>query len=654
MSLYGSLRTGVSGLSANSQRIAMISDNIANLNTFGYKRVDAQFSTFLTNSLGSSVYSSGGVETNSIRDISEQGSIEISNHSTDFAISGKGYFVVTDSLQADANGNFNATGRISYTRSGQFRVDANGNLRNSDGYYLLAWPRNQANTDFIQGGDITGFTPVNVANQNFEPIATTQFNLGVNLTTTTGVGPDSAYTITQSVFDPQGTQRDLDIAFERQSTLGARKDLTFSDGTQIFTLAFNTPQEEHWRAYVSVENASIVGYNSQGAATGASTERVPIADILFGDDGSLDTILLPGMLETFAHSKFPLSNGLVNEAGATTANPINLTTLNNAELRGIAGVIQRYMPATNFTIPNPTIAEISAGLISLDLNAEPEAMLEIYHEMTSQTIANDPNRAAAGIPSGFFGSVGDLQIFNVLPGASFGTPTLGNLTGDFAGGRIVSNAGGVRVDGNGIVKYARDGQDKIRINIDYNNNINSVADQVAFDLDLGSLNFNAFARGGSLNNGFTPFAFSNIGTGEDGLTNYFDEISTVRRVEQNGRQFSSLQSVSVDQYGVIAGSYDNGENRDLYKVPLAVFANPNGLVASSGNVYTQSQDSGDAIIREASSTSAGSIRGASLEASSVDVAREFSNMIITQRGYSASTKVITAADEMLRELASIR
>ena len=231
---------------------------------------------------------------------------------------------------------------------------------------------------------------------------------------------------------------------------------------------------------------------------------------------------------------------------------------------------------------------------------------------------------------------------------------LGKIEGDFAGGRIISREGAVRTDENGLAKFARDGQDKVRIDVDYDGDIASLADRASIDIDFGSLALTSFLTDGILSNEFQNVATTNAGSGTDGLTNYFDQISTIRYFNHNGKQFSSLRSVAVDQYGVINGTYDNGELRDLYQVPLAVFANPNGLLASTGNVYSQSNDSGDAIIREAGSTVAGNVRGFSLEASSVDVAQEFSDMIITQRGYSASTKVISTADEMLRELAQIR
>ena len=426
MSLFGSLRTGVSGLSANSQRIAMISDNIANLNTYGYKRVDAQFSTFLTNSPSSTVYSSGGVITRANREISTQGSIEISNSSTDLAISGKGYFVVTDSLVEGDDGDFVASGTVSYTRSGRFRVDSEGHLRNSDGFYLLAWRRNAANTDFVQTSEISNFRAVNVANQNFQPVTTTELNIGANLTTSTAAGSGSAYTIAQTVIDRQGTARQIDITFEKRPPTSVRKTLHFSDGTgDPIEVNFNLPIEEHWRAYVRVENAQLIGYNTQGAERNSETGLVPIADLIFSSSGSLDTILQPGILESFTHTKLPISNGVLNEAGASADNPLDLTALTFAEQAGITDVLNRYDSSIFAGGFGLRATQIVTALRNFDADESPQAMIELYKEITSQTFVNGPARDAAGIPNAITGTIDDLGSFNVIIGENFGTPLLG-------------------------------------------------------------------------------------------------------------------------------------------------------------------------------------------------------------------------------------
>ena len=99
--------------------------------------------------------------------------------------------------------------------------------------------------------------------------------------------------------------------------------------------------------------------------------------------------------------------------------------------------------------------------------------------------------------------------------------------------------------------------------------------------------------------------------------------------------------------------FDNGERNDIYQLAIANFANINGLQARSGNAFQESDFSGQAQLLLPTTAGAGAIASGALEASTVDIAEEFTKMIITQRAYSASAKIITTADEMLEELLRI-
>src|SRR3546814_21103248 len=100
--------------------------------------------------------------------------------------------------------------------------------------------------------------------------------------------------------------------------------------------------------------------------------------------------------------------------------------------------------------------------------------------------------------------------------------------------------------------------------------------------------------------------------------------------------------------------FDNGQGKDIYQLPLGMFRNPNGLEGKTGNVYLETDRSGNFQLNLAGNGGAGDIAPGALEASTVDLAEEFTKMIITQRAYSANTKVITTADEMLDELIRIK
>src|SRR5262249_42978523 len=134
MSLYGALLTGVSSLDANARSLSITSSNIANVNTVGYKTTTADFSTFLASSGMSGDTSPASVNVTGLQRLSQQGLITSTNSSTDLAINGNGFFIVTDNPATPTN--------TVYTRAGAFSADANGLLRNSAGFYLEGWTLN--------------------------------------------------------------------------------------------------------------------------------------------------------------------------------------------------------------------------------------------------------------------------------------------------------------------------------------------------------------------------------------------------------------------------------------------------------------------------------------------------------------------------------
>src|SRR5690242_21929000 len=134
MSTDSAMLAGVSGLVANSSALAAISDNIANVNTIAYKRNQVNFANVVTAQAVQGKYSAGGVQGITHQYVSQQGLIQAAASTTDLAISGDGFFVVTRKPNAIASDTRD------FTRSGQFNVDANGYLVNDSGLYLQGWP----------------------------------------------------------------------------------------------------------------------------------------------------------------------------------------------------------------------------------------------------------------------------------------------------------------------------------------------------------------------------------------------------------------------------------------------------------------------------------------------------------------------------------
>ena len=138
-----------------------------------------------------------------------------------------------------------------------------------------------------------------------------------------------------------------------------------------------------------------------------------------------------------------------------------------------------------------------------------------------------------------------------------------------------------------------------------------------------------------------------------GFTQYASQSALIS-TSVNGAVFGSLSGVKVDEDGFVTALFDNGIERKIYQLPVATFINPGGLKPETGNAYSVTNDSGPFNLKVANTGGAGKIEGGSLESSTVDIAQEFTNLITTQRAYSASTKIITTADDMLTELIQIK
>ena len=141
--------------------------------------------------------------------------------------------------------------------------------------------------------------------------------------------------------------------------------------------------------------------------------------------------------------------------------------------------------------------------------------------------------------------------------------------------------------------------------------------------------------------------------GIDGITGFARE-STTAIVAQDGYTMGTLQSVSIDGDGVINGAFSNGTSRALAQIALANFRNSSGL-ERDGEGWAASPNSGEAVIRRPGrSSDVGSISSGTLEMSNVDLAQEFTGMIVAQRGFQANARTVTTSDEMLQELVNLK
>jgi len=179
MSILGAMYSAVSGLTAQSTKLGVISDNISNSSTTGFKRSDVEFSSLVTQQISNHSYSPGGVQSDVRRQVDKQGLLQATSSSTDIAINGGGFFAVSDTQNADPS-----TDLIALTRAGSFAPDDQGFLRNAAGYYLMGWQLNPDGTTVNPAparDTFASLEPVNISGINFTGAPTTQMTFAGNL-----------------------------------------------------------------------------------------------------------------------------------------------------------------------------------------------------------------------------------------------------------------------------------------------------------------------------------------------------------------------------------------------------------------------------------------------------------------------------------------
>lgn len=144
-----------------------------------------------------------------------------------------------------------------------------------------------------------------------------------------------------------------------------------------------------------------------------------------------------------------------------------------------------------------------------------------------------------------------------------------------------------------------------------------------------------------------------LGTDFNGLTS-FDKDSSTESISQDGYTGGTLNGIKIDETGTIIGSFSNGQSFGLAKVALATFTNNEGLQSEGGNVFSQTANSGEAVIGAAGTGDKGTIAASKLEASNVDLSRALTDLIVIQRGFQANSKTITTSDEMLNTLLQLK
>jgi len=286
MTINSAMTAGTSGLQAQAAALAAISDDIANVNTVGYKGTDVAFETLVTGQ-GGGGYSAGGVTTATQQLVADQGTTTQTSSPTDLAITGNGLFVVSTQPNPVGQG-----GVAEFTRAGSFSPDSNGFLKNTAGLYLLGWPadaQGQINTTATSIGTLQ---PINVTAIGGQVSASTEASITSNVNSgqavsaqaaaaaaaPPGAGAYNAVTNSMTAYDPAtgtGVQPDFTVQVPISDSLGASHIL------QLDMLKSTTANQ--WYAEIQAVPASDV-VSGSGLAPGQIASGV----IAFNPDGTLN------------------------------------------------------------------------------------------------------------------------------------------------------------------------------------------------------------------------------------------------------------------------------------------------------------------------------------------------------------------------------
>lgn len=568
MGLTTAMFTSLSGMVTNSQAIQVAGDNIANVNTTGFKGSRADFQTqisqMLRSSSGPTAGSGGtnptqlglGVSFGSVTKNFSNGSVQGTGVSTEMAIEGNGFFVL----------NFNGSQRFS--RAGNFQLDRDFNLVNPGGGLVQGFGVD-ADFNIVPGSLQTVNIPLGASTM---ADATENVSFAGNLNSGGELATQGSITTSNPFFsDAAGTvpAAATDLLTGLFNSAGTPM---FADG-DIITVQ-NVTRGDTKMATKTFEVGAAITDSADAAGTTLQDFMTFLEDVL-----GIDTSISGGV-------SMSVDGELVIEGNMGTAHQLGLES---------ADII------VNFGTANPTAPFV--------MNETQDATGE-------------------SVRTSFFGfdSLGNevqLDITLVLEAKDNG----GTDWRFYVQSEDDSDLS--RVLSTGLLEF------------DFNGQLLSASDTT---IQIDRANTGAF----------TPQQITlNFGGGDSGVTSLSDTTSNIAAVSQDGSPIGTLESFSIGEDGVITGIYSNGLLRAQGQIALAKFANPTGLQAGAGNLFSTTPNSGTAAIVAPGQGGAGRIIGGALELSNVELSQEFINLITASTGFSASSRVLTTSEQMIQELLSV-
>lgn len=592
MSLNSAMLAGVSGLAANSAALAAISQNIANVNTVGYKRTASEFQTLVNSqSASGGSYSAGGVTTATRSFIGQEGQLQRTNESTDLAVSGQGFFVATTQAEGVA-----ATDTRLFTRAGAFRVDKLGYLKNSAGLYLQGWPVDSNGDISTDPSDLSRLRSINIGSVGGTAEPTTRVQINANLRSTQAVssaaGPQS-YKAVEDTTAPIPGKHDVSVSYDRIDANNYA--VTLKTGITKIT--------------------GVATYNAAGALTGFVPNNATSANGTATSTATQMTIT-------------PTSAGTPGTPYVLDLVDIGLTTNGVAKTKYDPSVNSMAMYNADDDNPSGVKPDFKMNIPVSDSKGG-QRNLEIRFLKSDQ-------------PNQWYAEVVSVPAGDVVTGAPY------------ANGQIKT----------GLIAFTPSG----RLDVDTMKSW-PAGTGLFDDPENASLSFlksdpdNTVDPNDPADNGKIKWADGlgiaaqtvtlDLNTSAGGLSQ-LNTASVVQSTVTNGTAFGNLSDITIDESGFVTAVFDNGVMRRIAQVAIATFPSPDSLKEVSGNAYAVSLQSGTFNLKAAGTGGAGTIAAQQLESSTVDLSAEFTGLITTQRAYSASSKIITTADEMLAELINIK
>jgi flagellar hook protein FlgE len=686
MGIFDALTTAVGGLQGQSFALQNISGNIANSQTTGFKETDTSFDA-LVSAAAAGEQTSGSVIANSVATNAVAGSIQSSAVATNMAINGGGYFVVAQPTSFSDNAPV-FSGVNDYTRRGDFQQNAGGYLVNGAGYYLMGIP-----VSSTTGNPLGSVPQVLQFNNNFIPAqATNQIQYAANLasnpitadtvTSVPGsnllnpigftanplVGAPAAAKITGTGAtllpdaDAVGTATVSLAGSPPSSTLLSSLGFTAGPPASTVTVSDGTNTTTYTYTAGDTVAALIAKINSGAAGNAAVTASINSNNqlVLTSTDANfLQTVTVGGTAAA----------GVGYGVGNTSFQPTNLITQSavaSTQQLTITTQTPPSGPATTDTITFGTAAGDVATLAALKAKLATFANVNASVDLTDGNITMTAVNPTDQITIGGNASASKFGITNLLAVPASETVIADDVqtftNESISGGSVTTydstgNPVNIQLRWAKTASVVTGGTDTWQLF--YQTNSNATGTQPAWK-NVGQLF--TFNSAGQLSPAISSITLPNLTVngdslgnvqfviGNNGLTQFANSSGTVNvnQFTQNGFAAGQLQSIAVDNENRVVGTFSNGQTIPLAQISLATFNGQNSLQALNGGAYAATTDSGPPLY-----SATGKIVGNSLEASNVDIATQFSQLIVAQQAYSANAKVMTTADQMIQSLLTV-